>query len=212
MDVSEVNPFKSWLSDPAWNDILALCELPAFKDFKQNFKSNAIKWEETMNVNSPMESISALLGDGMDGFKKLCVLRCIRPDAVVRERERERDRERENIPYTLLHFVLFYFLLFSSILVNFIFFYSILFYSVLFNDSILFTNVRFYSTLLYSTLLYSILLYSTLFYSTLFYSTLLYSTLLYSTLFFSALLDVSLCYHRVSKKLLKDSSFPFLLI
>ena len=92
MDVSEVNPFKSWLSDPAWNDILALCELPAFKDFKQNFKSNAIKWEETMNVNSPMESISALLGDGMDGFKKLCVLRCIRPDAVVREREREREK------------------------------------------------------------------------------------------------------------------------
>ena len=87
MDVSEANPFKSWLSDPAWNDILALCDLPAFKDFKQNFKTNAIKWEEAMSVNSPMESISALLGDGMDGFKKLCVLRCIRPDAVVRERE-----------------------------------------------------------------------------------------------------------------------------
>ena len=83
MDVSEANPFKSWLSDPAWSDILALCDLPAFKDFKQGFKANASKWEEVLNMNSPFESVSALLGDGMDGFKKLCVLRCIRPDAVV---------------------------------------------------------------------------------------------------------------------------------
>ena len=124
MDVSEVNPFKSWLSDPAWNDILALCELPAFKDFKQNFKSNAIKWEETMNVNSPMESISALLGDGMDGFKKLCVLRCIRPDAVVRERERERKYSIYSIPLCTV--------LFSSILFYPRQFYSLLYYTILF--------------------------------------------------------------------------------
>ena len=107
MDVSEANPFKSWLSDPAWNDILALCDLPAFKDFKQNFKTNAIKWEEAMSVNSPMESISALLGDGMDGFKKLCVLRCIRPDAVVRER---------NIPHSLLYFIFFCTILHCTVL------------------------------------------------------------------------------------------------
>ena len=109
MDVSEANPFKSWLSDPAWNDILALCDLPAFKDFKQNFKTNAIKWEEAMSVNSPMESISALLGDGMDGFKKLCVLRCIRPDAVVR------DREIFHIPCSTLFF-LYYTVLYCTAL------------------------------------------------------------------------------------------------
>ena len=125
MDVSEANPFKSWLSDPAWNDILALCELPAFKDFKQNFKTNAIKWEEAMNVNSPMDSISALLGDGMDGFKKLCVLRCIRPDAVVRE------RERYSIYSTPLCSVIFCSILFCSLLFHSILFYSILFQSVL---------------------------------------------------------------------------------
>jgi dynein heavy chain, axonemal len=84
MEVSEPNPFKAWLGDPAWNDILALCELPAFKDFKQSFKANSAKWEDVMNVNTPFESVNALAGDTMDTFKKLCVLRCIRPDAVVR--------------------------------------------------------------------------------------------------------------------------------
>lgn len=83
MEVSEPNPFKAWLGDPAWNDILALCELPAFKDFKQSFKANSSKWEDVMNVNTPFESVNALAGDTMDTFKKLCVLRCIRPDAVV---------------------------------------------------------------------------------------------------------------------------------
>lgn len=83
MEVSEPNPFKAWLGDPAWNDILALCELPAFKDFKQSFKANSAKWEDVMNVNTPFESVNALAGDTMDTFKKLCVLRCIRPDAVV---------------------------------------------------------------------------------------------------------------------------------
>ena len=83
MDLSEPNPFKSWLGDPAWNDILALCDLPAFKDFKQSFKQNSVKWEEVMNVNTPYENVSTLTGDNVDAFKKLCVLRCIRPDAVV---------------------------------------------------------------------------------------------------------------------------------
>ena len=36
-----------------------------------------------MSVSSPFEAVSALAGDSMDTFKKLCVLRCIRPDAVV---------------------------------------------------------------------------------------------------------------------------------
>lgn len=36
-----------------------------------------------METSAPFEAVSGLLGDGMDTFKKLCVLRFIRPDAVV---------------------------------------------------------------------------------------------------------------------------------
>ena len=81
--MAESNPYRAWLGDPAWTDLLALGDLPAFKDLKQSLKTHAAKWEEVMETSTPFEAVSGLLGDGMDTFKKLCVLRCIRPDAVV---------------------------------------------------------------------------------------------------------------------------------
>lgn len=83
IEVSEPNPYRAWLGDPAWTDLLALSYLPAFKDLKQSLEGCASKWEEIMETSAPFEAVSGLLGDGMDTFKKLCVLRCIRPDAVV---------------------------------------------------------------------------------------------------------------------------------
>lgn len=83
IEISEPNPYKAWLGDPAWTDLLALSDLPAFKDLKQSLKGNASKWQEVMETSAPFKAVSGLLGDGMDTFKKLCVLRCIRPDAVV---------------------------------------------------------------------------------------------------------------------------------
>ena len=43
MDLIEPNTMKDWLSDKAWNDVLSMCELPAFHEFKQVFKSNEEK-------------------------------------------------------------------------------------------------------------------------------------------------------------------------
>ena len=81
--MTEPNPYRAWLGDPAWTDLLALGDLPGFKYLKQSLKGNASKWEEIMGTPTPFEAVSGLLGDGIDTFKKLCVLRCIRPDAVV---------------------------------------------------------------------------------------------------------------------------------
>ena len=83
MDLAEPNPFKAWLSDRSWNDILALCELPAFSDFKANFKSQAKKWEAVIDSNNPADVVNGIMGDKIDAFRKLCVLRCLRPDAIV---------------------------------------------------------------------------------------------------------------------------------
>jgi dynein heavy chain len=63
MDAAEPNPYKGWLSDKAWNDVLAMCALPAFAHFKESFKTNHAKWEEVINSNSPLDMVNALCGD-----------------------------------------------------------------------------------------------------------------------------------------------------
>lgn len=83
MELAEVNPCKDWLPDRAWGDILSLCELHSFGEFKEQFKSNASKWSALISATNPMELISQLVGEHVDSFHKLCILRCIRPDAVV---------------------------------------------------------------------------------------------------------------------------------
>ncbi len=83
MDLAEPNPFKEWLSDKSWNNILALCELDSFKDFKAQFKANGSKYAGILSSTSPMDLIHTLLGDKIDLFKKLCVLRCFRLDVII---------------------------------------------------------------------------------------------------------------------------------
>jgi len=83
MDLAEPNPFKDWLTDKSWNDILSLCSLPAFANFKSSFKAQVGKWCLIMESNTPIEIVHAIIGDTLDGFKKLCVLRCLRPDVIV---------------------------------------------------------------------------------------------------------------------------------
>jgi len=85
MDLAEPNPTGAggWLSDKSWSDILALCELPSFKDFKTAFKTNAKKWSAVVDASSPGDVISSLLGETTDPFRKLCVMRCLRPDQCV---------------------------------------------------------------------------------------------------------------------------------
>ena len=44
-----------------------------------------------VNSNAPLDMVGALCGDEMEQFRKLCVLRCMRPDAVVPGVMRVRD-------------------------------------------------------------------------------------------------------------------------
>ena len=59
MDLAEPNPF-SWLND-----------------------QNAKQWEAVMESNAPIPMVSELAGEKFDTFRKLCILRCVRPDVVV---------------------------------------------------------------------------------------------------------------------------------
>ncbi|CAM9110379.1 unnamed protein product, partial [Ectocarpus fasciculatus] len=82
MDIAEPNPFE-WLSDKSWNDILSLGGLPKFKDFVASFKVQGKFWEGVIDASSPMDTIEAVVADLYDPFQKLCILRCLRPDAVI---------------------------------------------------------------------------------------------------------------------------------
>jgi dynein heavy chain, axonemal len=83
MEMSEPNTCKEWLSDVSWRDILALSELHAFSDFKESFLLYSNKWSTIISASNPMEIINQLMGEHFDSFRKLCILRCLRPDVVV---------------------------------------------------------------------------------------------------------------------------------
>ena len=82
MTSAERKPY-SWLSDKAWNNLLSLTDLPAFNSFKDFFQENSSQFEAVIESNSPLELIHEIIEDRYDSFRKLCILRCIRPDAVI---------------------------------------------------------------------------------------------------------------------------------
>lgn len=83
IDLAEPNTHSEWLSDKSWNDILTLCQLPDFHSFKADFKKDAALWKEVIDSPTPLSIVDTLMGESMDSFKKLCILRCLRPDMVV---------------------------------------------------------------------------------------------------------------------------------
>jgi len=85
MDLAEPNPAGDggWLPDPSWSNILAMCELPAFKAFKASFTSSLDKWAGITDAANPLDFIFAIVGESLDLFKRLCILRCFRSDCVV---------------------------------------------------------------------------------------------------------------------------------
>lgn len=82
MESAEPNPFPEWLNEKAWNDVLAVSQLTDFMSFKDSLRMNE-KWKEVVDAVNPTSTIDAILGDSLSPFKKLCVLRCLRPDVVV---------------------------------------------------------------------------------------------------------------------------------
>jgi dynein heavy chain len=83
MEASELNPFTAWLPEQGWKDVLALCDLPQLVNFKPLFTGKGAAWEGVFNSLKPMADIDKIVGEDYDGFSKLCILRCLRPDAVV---------------------------------------------------------------------------------------------------------------------------------
>ena len=78
------NPAKEWLSNKGWDEICRLSSLPAFSGLRITVAGEPDSWREIYDSDDAHEY--PLPGDWnnrLDRFKKMLVLRCIRPDKLV---------------------------------------------------------------------------------------------------------------------------------
>lgn len=77
------NPDPSWLSDKSWDEICRMCDLPAFKKFRQHFEQNVILWKEVYDDREPHTApLPEPWNGSLSDFQKMMVIRCLRPDKV----------------------------------------------------------------------------------------------------------------------------------
>jgi len=75
-----------WLPDTSWNMVQALSQLEEFKSFAQNMEKDApTRFKDWYNELSPEDVKLPLEWKKLDAtpFKKLLVLRCLRPDRIT---------------------------------------------------------------------------------------------------------------------------------
>ncbi|XP_064606960.1 dynein axonemal heavy chain 12-like isoform X2 [Liolophura sinensis] len=79
-----INPDNTWLSDKSWDEICRLCELKAFRKFRESFVDNLDQWKEFYNSKEPHKvELPDPWHTTLNDFQRMMVLRAIRPDKVV---------------------------------------------------------------------------------------------------------------------------------
>jgi dynein heavy chain len=83
LDNPHPNP-SQWLPDKSWNEWCRMDDLPAFKGIRVHFQSNTDKWKKIYDSSEPHhDDLPGEWKDKLTMFRKLVILRCIRPDKVV---------------------------------------------------------------------------------------------------------------------------------
>jgi len=89
MSMSSPNPVsrrgENWLSDQSWQNVLELSR-SGFDDFKDRFVLDLAKWKEVVFSGNPFEVSNRILktyDENMPLFKRIMVLRCLRPDSMI---------------------------------------------------------------------------------------------------------------------------------
>ncbi|KAH8057324.1 dynein light chain binding protein [Aureococcus anophagefferens] len=83
LDNPHANPCGDWLAPKQWNEICLLSDIPAFAGLRDNFEPLKKQWKAVYDGNSPQDAALPGPWEKLEGLKRLCVLRCIRPDKVV---------------------------------------------------------------------------------------------------------------------------------
>jgi dynein heavy chain, axonemal len=77
------NPAKDWLSDKSWGELCRLSELSAFSGLRISVAGEPDLWKVIYDSDdAESEPLPSDWNEKLDNFKKLLVLRCIRPDKL----------------------------------------------------------------------------------------------------------------------------------
>jgi dynein heavy chain len=76
------NPAEAWLSARAWGEVCRLDKLEAFEGLAASFKNHTAAWKQVYDSNRPMEVAFPEQMAVLNVFRKLTVIRCVRPDKV----------------------------------------------------------------------------------------------------------------------------------
>uniref|UniRef100_A0AAR2J4M4 Dynein, axonemal, heavy chain 1 n=1 Tax=Pygocentrus nattereri TaxID=42514 RepID=A0AAR2J4M4_PYGNA len=78
------NPSSSWLSERAWQELLALSELPNFKGLADTFFKHEPEYKRIFDSSRPhQEPLPGEWVTKLDSFQRLLVLRCLRVDRLT---------------------------------------------------------------------------------------------------------------------------------
>ncbi|XP_060766195.1 dynein axonemal heavy chain 1 [Neoarius graeffei] len=79
------NPSPTWLSERAWQDIMALSALPNFEGLADTFSTYEPEYRRIFDSSHPhREPLPAEWKSKLDNFQRLLVLRCLRLDCLTR--------------------------------------------------------------------------------------------------------------------------------
>ncbi|KAK4887372.1 hypothetical protein RN001_003643 [Aquatica leii] len=78
------NPAPEWLSTKAWNEILAMENLPVFQGYPDTFPSTLSYYKRIFESAEPhKEELPALIESKLSNFQKMFILKALRPDKVT---------------------------------------------------------------------------------------------------------------------------------
>ncbi|XP_053339456.1 dynein axonemal heavy chain 1 [Clarias gariepinus] len=78
------NPAPTWLSERAWQDIMALNALPTFEGLAQTFSRHEPDYRRIFDSSQPhREPLPAEWMKKLDSFQRMLVLRCLRVDCLT---------------------------------------------------------------------------------------------------------------------------------
>ena len=77
------NPAKEWLSDKGWGELCRLSDLPAFQGLRHSISGEPVLWRVIYDSDdAENEPLPGDWNEKLSTFKKMLVLRCIRPDKL----------------------------------------------------------------------------------------------------------------------------------
>ncbi|KAJ3371981.1 Dynein heavy chain 7, axonemal [Kappamyces sp. JEL0680] len=78
------NPDPSWVTEKSWNEVCRMSDIPAFFGFSKQFHDHINAWRELFDSVDPQDyKMPGDWDEKLNGFQKLMVLRCLRPDKMT---------------------------------------------------------------------------------------------------------------------------------